>query len=543
MDTNGNNGNNGTSPSSPWQNLHYAFTNASFKSAFAANNVVVEATGGEVFPETNLIITNLNPAPHSVVFSSRGSTPAIISNWIDGSTSPVGAGFSCAIANSSYMTISNLSFYGSSSLYSNHSFHEYGLLLIGSNAPIHHITVLNCNFQWHEYGGLEIAPCFGSEVSYASNIIINNCVANSNTVYGFQLDNWNGLGTAPVDFNINLTNDVSYNSPGFSSTPNTASYGFSLTSCSNVYAVRCLATNNGFGYIVAYAAGVNLIGCVAHDGGSFMPASMAGGVAAMAYMSSDVNITSGEFYNWHRNAAGDGDGIDFDVNSYNCSASYNYVHNCDGAGLYMYGTYGSNCYSWNIATSNGLGNLSYGAEGGIYPALNNPTNVLFYNNNLIATVPGVPAFRIINGGGFIAGGAVSANNIFVVANASPSVIFGEAGFDNSNNDYYRSDGTAFSVSWTGTTYSTVAAWQTATGQDANALLSNPHWLNGFADPTFYPASPQRSTNWILSAASSALVNAAANLNNKFGINNGGYDFVSNSVPVSGYNVGAVNESQ
>jgi hypothetical protein len=80
-------------------------------------------------------------------------------------------------------------------------------------------------------------------------------------------------------------------------------------------------------------------------------------------------------------------------------------------------------------------------------------------------------------------------------------------------------------------------------QDPNAYTANPYWLNGFASPTIYPSAVTTAMDWILTAATSTLIGNALNLNTAYALNNGGFDSRSNAVAVSGYNIGAANQSQ
>jgi hypothetical protein len=238
----------------------------------------------------------------------------------------------------------------------------------------------------------------------------------------------------------------------------------------------------------------------------------------------------------------DGDGVDIDIQSSGVSVARTYVHNCDGPGFYVNGSYGSNSVSWCNSASNGAksGSNPPAGEFVIFNSGVAPTNFLVFGNNLVALGANVPDLYFGEG---VGAGCVLANNVFWVSNASYSAVFPDASWTCWNNDYYRGDGTLFSISWNGTGYSTVSSWQSATQKDPHAFTANPFWLNGYVSPTFFPAAPQTSTNWVLSAGKSTLIGAAANLSAQYGINNGGFDFLSNSVPVSGYDLGAVNKSQ
>jgi hypothetical protein len=506
VDVGGSDANNGTSAGSPWKTLHYAATNAA-----VSNNCIIKATSGQIFPETNFVITNLNALPNgsNVVFTTTGSAPAIISNWLDGSaTAPFwqGAGFACAVIDSTYLTFSNLVFEGNQSFFTAPSGYPCGVLIAGNIQDIHHLGFDNCGFQWINTG-VEFAPGFGSLTNFITNVSVINSWANSNVTIGYHVENWN----APAgywDYNIFFTNDVASNCPGI---PGFSGNGFQISANSNTW----------------------LVNCVAHDGGYANIGGGVGGAAVDIFQCVSTHVIGGEYYNWSNNFATDGEGICLDYQVVNSSVERAYVHNCQSAGIYCYGNYGGNTIRFNTTIGNGTDD---GVEMSI--DVGSPTNLLIYGNNFIATVNWAIPFNDYIG----ATSSVLANNILWCSDAAYVLTTAGTGWTCWNNDYERGDGAAFSVDWGGTVYSSVAAWQSATGQDANALTANPYWLNGYIDPTFYPATPQTSTNWILSAGNSTLINAAANLGAKFGINNGGRDFLGNPLGTT-YNIGAVNASQ
>lgn len=515
VDTNKSDSNSGLSPAQAWKTLHYAATNAA-----VSNNCIIKVTSGEIFVETNFVCTNLQGLPGSnVVFTTTGSTPAIVSNYWDGGTLVAGlGGFSCLVMDSANITFSNLNFEGNQSFYGyggpNGTNGECGMVIAGFNKDCHHIIVSNCGFQWHEAFGIAMDGYASSAITHVTNCQVDSCWFNSNSWEGTISQNYaySYLGTDPnldiTDWNLFFTNDVCSNTPGTATVPG---YGYTATQCSNVWYVNC----------------------VAHDGGQGPPSAW-GGCAADAYESPDVHFIGGEYYNWQNNSGtADGEGITLDLYSVNCSVEGTYVHNCQDAGIYCYGNYGGNTIRFNTTVGNGTDD---GVEMSI--DVGSPTNLLIYGNNFIATVSWAIPFNDYIG----ATSSVLANNILWCSNAAYVLTTAGTGWTCWNNDYERGDGAAFSVDWGGTVYSSVAAWQSATGQDANALTANPYWLNGYIDPTFYPATPQTSTNWILSAGNSTLINAAANLGAKFGINNGGRDFLGNPLGTT-YNIGAVNASQ
>jgi hypothetical protein len=525
VDNNGNDANSGTAPWVPWQHLHYASTNQAFLNAVAVSNVYLLNTTGQTFTDTNWIFTNVQPATGCQVYIMGYGAPMTASNYIDATSGSantvVGLGYSCLAIDSSYITWSNIVFEGPSSFYANGNGSSIGLGLISYNQNAHHFTVTNCGFQWAEFSGLYISGYYKSTTLTATtNVIVNSCWASSNSCAGIFTDDGNAPG------------------------------GPNVIDTTNIFVTNCVVTNvNGNVSVIGNGIWLNHVDTavvafcfVSNIASTTYTSTSAGSSGVVSQYANNVTMLACEVTACKNTSGYDGDGIDIgDLDTHNCLAEYNYIHNNDGYGILQYGSYGSNCYRFNWLESNGGPGTVHTGQGEVLIGSPStvPTNIFMFDNTILATTSGAQCL-VING--TVVTGFTNANNIWWVSNTSPSMTYGTGTYYFWNNDYYRGDGTAFSFDVNGTTYSTLAAWNTATGQDANRLGVTPNFLNGFVTPTFYPALVATETNIILHSASS-LVNAAGNLNSQFGANNGGRDLNSNSVPTSGYNVGAVNASQ
>jgi hypothetical protein len=127
------------------------------------------------------------------------------------------------------------------------------------------------------------------------------------------------------------------------------------------------------------------------------------------------------------------------------------------------------------------------------------------------------------------------NNILVTTGGLPilKTVPGQTGILFQDNDYYSS-GAAFKINWAGTTYNSLSAWRTGTGQEK---------LNGIntgtdADPKLANPGGTGAANYKLTAAS-PLIDAGMDLNQLFNINPGPVDYFGTKIPYNGkFDIGA-----
>jgi hypothetical protein len=225
-------------------------------------------------------------------------------------------------------------------------------------------------------------------------------------------------------------------------------------------------------------------------------------------------------------------GFDIDQNCTNCRVEYNYAH--DNAGWnYLAshggsGTYATNTFRFNIGQNSAKGEM------GFFFITSAPGPLYVYNNTFSNFVTGVIFNRGSDVGGTIT--AKVANNIVAASggNILNMVVPGSISFF--GNDYYTY-GQAVSISWNGSTYASVAAWQVATSQDATALTSNPSIYvpgGGFTNGGYVPANLMAYNL----QSGSPMVGAGLNVTTQFSIDPGTQDYYGTSITAATLPVGA-----
>lgn len=523
VDPAGNNANTGLSLAQAWQTTSYALTNAAFTNSFHTNATTLLFTGGSVFADTNAV-GYFYAAKYPILLCGSGSSPAICSNYMEAvptATNNGITGWSLETYDPTQLTVSNMLFTGKQSwLVTQSASNEYfiGLALVATNAGVSHdVLVTNCAAQ---YCGMGIGVVTGGTAPIFSNVTVGGCWFNSNIDFSMWVESFpeappfsDSKPTWTNIFAVNLVNNISSN----------------ITGCTT-------DDGTGGGYYYNNVSGGLIAGSVVHDCGTNCLNDARGGPSACILGAcTAITVCSNEIYNiLSRPGQNDGTGIDLDIASQGCTIEYNYVHGCDGPGLYAYESYGGDIWRFNVCISNclagnssGTGELCINGGGGNYQA---------YNNNLM-DLSGQSAIQIEN---TLSGSNIFVGNILYTTNnyAVNTVDITHVTF--ATNDYFRGDGSQAAFYWNGTTYSSFAAWTAATGQDPNGFHADPKWVSGYAVITNYPAQMSGITGWTLQAGSSPLLNKATG---PYGFANGGIDFLGVDSLGATFNIGAVNASQ
>jgi hypothetical protein len=217
---------------------------------------------------------------------------------------------------------------------------------------------------------------------------------------------------------------------------------------------------SGSGIVLGQVNGATIQYCIAYNNGT-QNGSTNGPVGIWCWGSNNVMIQYCESYGNSGGVGYDGDGFDLDINTTNSTLQYNYSHDNTGAG-YLFGgqgTTGGNVIQYNISQNDGLKNGYGGIEtwGTVY-------NVTVNNNWVFSRAIGATGIRIL--GGATVSNVTFRNNIIVVTGSLPIVQADTtSGSVFTGNDYWRIDG-SFLLSWGGISYTSLAAWKTATGQEA-----------------------------------------------------------------------------
>jgi hypothetical protein len=219
-------------------------------------------------------------------------------------------------------------------------------------------------------------------------------------------------------------------------------------------------SGSGSGIVLGQVNGATIQRCVAYSNGASNNQS-AGPVGIWCYNSNNVTIQYCESYNNSCGTGRDGDGFDLDINTTNSTLQYNFSHGNAGAG-YLFGgsgTIGGNTIRYNVSHNDGLKNGYAGMYGWgtIY-------NVEVYNNWVFTEAPAAAGI-LIAGGALISHLTLEDNAIFVTGTLPIIKISVTSGITFSGNDYWRTDG-SFLVTWGSTQYTSLSAWETATGQES-----------------------------------------------------------------------------
>ena len=173
-------------------------------------------------------------------------------------------------------------------------------------------------------------------------------------------------------------------------------------------------------------------------------------------------------YNQSGNAS-DGDGIDLDIYCLNCTVEYNLIYGCTSAGIMLFalgGAWSGNVIRYNVLWGNCQG--GYGSFGEI-SVFDTPASTEIYGNTVVGHGGGTSA-----SGAFFCDNSVSSptsvtvwNNIFY--STVQQVIYTNTAFTTGQLDL--AGGTVLlqrrhrAHQLGGHRYTTLAAWQTATGQE------------------------------------------------------------------------------
>jgi hypothetical protein len=396
---------------------------------------------------------------------------------------------------------------------------------------------------------------FSATSTTMTNLIAQNVTATGfpNNGIVFQVSSTGRLAN-PQILNCSAS-DNAFSSNNFTAGINVGGNGNSATSywpITNLLVSGCVSHDNagnaaatnwsGTGIKVGSCASSLVTGCTAYHNGTSTN-NVAGGPTGI--WMSVCNTTFIKFCESYLNkspALVDGCGFDMDGGTQNSGCLYNYSHDNDGAGFMDFSFSGAsgdnlnNVIAFNISVNDGVTNSSAIR---IVGSGNNLTGSQVYNNTVFrkSSVASTGCVQVSKGTGSFS--ATIANNIFVSQNANCKLLFTNAtnpgaGVVLAGNCYYATS--TFSIEWNGTSYSTYAAWQTATGQEKIAGTNvgfnvNPKTYSIGDNTTANPFGNHLTTT-------SPLLNTGVNLFSNFGIDPGARDYFGGTASTSGpYSVG------
>ncbi len=406
------------------------------------------------------------------------------------------------------------------------------------------VTISNLNFVGAGAGNTADGVVFYGDLAGGaklSGITIDNVDVSGFGKCGINMGTWNG-STAYRDVRITYTSMHDNVQAGM------GTYAQVANANENFYVGHCVAFNNfgnpasakntGSGIVLGDVNGAIIERCVAYENGKNNFAGSEGPAGIWCYDSTNVVIQYNESFRNHT-ATVDGDGFDLDINVKNSVMQHNYSHDNDGAGFLLCAgpSNDGNIVRYNISQNDGR-KTGYGAIHS-YGAV---SNAKIYNNTVyLSQTTGNPRAVWL----YSATTNVRVyNNIFLTTGGARllDVGAGQSGLLFQGNDYFTS-GSAFSIVYNGTSYSSFNAWQTATAQEklngTNVGLNvDPKLLVPGTGGTFTNADALATLSSVYSLqASSPLIDRGVNAGTVTGFT--GKDFFGNSTPAgNGYDIGA-----
>lgn len=374
--------------------------------------------------------------------------------------------------------------------------------------------------------------------------------------YGVSIGSWNGTtGFSDVRVTYTATHDNALS--GF------ITYAQAMYVHQNVYVgrvqawnnsgVSSLTTNSGSGIVIGGVSGGMVERSVAYNNGWLCTATE-GPVGIWAYDSQNLVFQYNESHSNRTSGPVDGGGFDFDQNVRNSTLQYNYSHNNDGPGFLFAHSVGNTNHSgnvvrYNISENDGRRNSpgaitiygrSLGAE--IYnntvyltPAsLGAPSGILVYN----AGVPSLDVQRV-----HFRNNVVSTTGTLRALSVSNDQLTGAVDLRFEGNDYFAGAANP-TMQWGGNSYSGLAAWRTATGQELLAGVAlgkqvDPAFTSPGTGGTIGNADRLNTLSAYKLKVGSPLIDAGLNLSQQWAINVGPNDFWQASLPSgAGYDIGA-----
>jgi hypothetical protein len=515
VSTSGNDNNTGLTTGTPWQSLGKV-NGRSFSPGDKIHFKAGDNFSGNLYPASD------GAANNPIIYDSYGTGVATI-------TSAGDSGIKFFYR--SYLTFQNLKLVGPGTPGSSRAGLE-----TWTSVPTYGISIINVEASGFETG-IQIG---GNGAGIGVNgLLVDGCSLHDNTLHGIGAYG----GTTSDHANWIIRNTNAYNNLGTNDTSHWSGTGIVVAAVTNCLIEKCVAHDNG------------------NPGG--------GSIGIWCYQSSNVTIQYCESYNNKAPILSDGGGFDLDGGTANSVIQYCYSHDNDGDG-YLACTFGSgqayvnNVIRYNITKNDGRSQI-HSPPAGIYcyasSATDSLNNLKVYNNTVYCaeTLTQRPTcLGIGNGGSVDFSGVEIRNNVFIAGNGEACI--GTAGTITQipkiqNNLYYAMPGTSISFGWYGNTYASLAAFQSATGEEKNGTTL----LGVQADPQL----PDQTTTVTLAttladcatldtkikamvnfkpASSSPVIDAGLDLTSATwgGYNVGTQDIAGAAIPQgAGYDIGAM----
>jgi hypothetical protein len=460
--------------------------------------------GGKTFAGNISITSSDANNPNSIfIISSYGTGKAVIN---------AGISFGFYAHNTQGFSISNLIFDGNSVSTNK----DAGIKLLADaagNVKFSNITLSNIEIK--NFGGEGISINGANHLTGYNNVALTNISVHDVTKNGIKI--FGNISTVPNEWqhaNVSVSNCEVYNVPGSG------------------------AMLEGNGIVLAGVDGGMIDHSVAHDNGQ-NNTQCGGPVGIWSLESNNITIEYCESFRNHSGTGCDGGGFDFDGGMMNSLMQYNYSHDNDGSGILM-GQYSgarrwsNNTFRYNISENDAKrNNGSIGIFKNPNPATGAMSGAYIYNNTIFTSPQaGNTAVSAVNfqlwSNAFT--NIDFYNNIFYTTGGVPLIITPPGYTASFAGNIYWSSGSAFSINYSGTNYSSLNAWRSATGNEivngnntgfsTDPLLTNP----GLGGTVGYGKSLSTLNAYKIQSTSSSAYSTSLDLTTLYGIDVGTTDF-------------------
>lgn len=481
----GNDGQAGTSVSTAWQTINRVNT------AMLQPGDRVLFEGGYTFSGSIYLGSSSAGTPSQpIVMSSYGSKPATIVS---------GTSFGFYAENAAGIELRRLNFVGNGRLTNENS----GVIFYTESPATHlqYVRLDSLDVSGYYYSGISVGSWKGN--SGYSNVRITNCQSHANGETGLT----SYAEDLAAHHNWYIGNCKAYDNAGLA---------------------NVTTTNTGSGIIASGIDSVLVENCEAYHNGWLNANPNGGPVGIWGYCCNNLIIQKSESHHNSSGTSHDGGGFDLDGGCTNSILQYNYSHDNGGPG-YLLAQYPDAPpmhdltirynVSENDAQRDNQGAVhiwSTGSNGGIQ-------RVVIHNNTVLLHPPAdgsQPKAIVIASAGF--NDLAFRNNVLQTTGNLPVLTtVCTTGLRFEGNCYWSTT-QQLMLDWNGTTYTDLASWRAATGQEQ---LADGRATGLDVDPELPSANPT-----LLPTPDSPVHGTGLNLQAEFNMSPGPQDFIGNPTP-------------
>jgi hypothetical protein len=440
--------------------------------------------------------------------AGNASNPAVIGSYGTGRATILAAGMAgITVYNTAGIDIRDLVIVGNFASYAGQGgINAYADL--PGNQKLSHLTVVNVDVSGFK-NGIQIGG--GNGATGFSDVTVDSCVVHTNKEAGLITYGpaFNAAAPKYAHASVTVTNVDAHHNAG-DPTNNTR--------------------NTGNGIVLGSVSGGAVRDSSAHDNGwASGPTATEGPVGIWTYDATGVVIEHNVSYFNRTGSKADGGGFDLDQNVSQSFLQYNLSFGNDGPGYLVYTGQSNSAHTTNTVRFNISSNDSRKPQVTWYAGISlggRLSNLQVYQNTVILTANGTAGAPALGLGTALLSAAVR-NNLLVTDGAKlvrSLTAYPATTIPLQGNDYYTSAG-AWSVTWGGTSYSSLNSWRTATGEERvgatnTGLAVAPVLLGG---NTPFITDPDGAWE-IIPASTSPLLGQALDLLVLFGIDPGTEDY-------------------